>query len=242
MSRHGAPDWTPYNPDLQISPAIDVEELAVKLGGMVIPEHTGRILYIEQWEYGITSWDKTGLGTAAADTTYYFSKGRSILLTSSSGGSEVVMSKTLPGVDPSKIGIACVFSKDYGCRSVKLRGLLSGPVAMGYYWGLRAVFPTQNTGELHYWGEDGAWHKFADLSVPDYAPDSWQSLKVVFDAETGYYVRAEKGSREWDISEYHGDTNVVPEEPNLSIYLAADGRDTTGKARLDDIVVTDREL
>lgn len=220
----------------------DLAELAARLGSINTFDRRGNVVWLDDFEGGVSGWHKVGAGTGNAldvSSKYARSGGYAARLTSGSEeGSSCRMERYFPYPVPGKIGFEISFTIDANTETIHI-GFV-GLDGTTYFWGAVRYYPDDDT--LKYGNTGGTFTSFAtgvDLLENDYY---FHTAKLVIDVVTGKYVRFILDDAEYDLSEYDYYSDPLAETPYMFAgFQIFCEKDTNPVSYVDDAILTQNE-
>jgi len=197
----GLPDY--YNPDTLVSQRLaNVEEVVTQLRGIGGVDNRGQTLFSDTFGEGLDAW----LATYGGDATYpvvsttqtlippasvYFDAG-----TSGGDGYSYILKRFHLG-ESVRLGLETHIY--YNLVSPLYRLHMAYNLSGDEYYAQLEVLPA--SGVLRVLAVSG-WVTIGNVGYAGYAGVVWLPLKLVVDFESGYYVRALAGQKQFDISDH----------------------------------------
>jgi len=239
---HGAPDWSNVVKEKKLHRLDDMAELVARLGSLVLYDRRGDLVWCDSFEYGIQGWeiDPQGTGAAAEVSCEAFrSHGFSAKMTAGSTGYALVrITRYFPLIEPGRHG--CEFSWTLHTDS---RGIEMTPqcVDRGLYTKF-GVFYSLEEKKLYYLDHNNTWVILDDTIDLSYLYALFHTWKLVFNTETGYYIRLLLDNRTYLMEDKRGYTESTTASDHYLVTLSHLGK--VGKnpySYFDDVIITMNE-
>jgi len=189
---HGTPDWWGMTPKkTTVFAAIDMAELAVRLGSIVTFDRLGDVVYADDFEGSFEKYTTWSIGTGALverTSRTYRSKTYSARLRG--GSDDERFARIATGCvyqAPSKLGFEISFAGvDYVTTEyIQIYIRLNAPTGR-FYAGIR--YDCYNE-QLYFLNSADAWQAFGDMFMLIPIVYVFNTLKFVIDPDTQKYVR-----------------------------------------------------
>ena len=199
---HGGPDYGIYTPKTTIISIEDLGELAVRLGSIINFDRKGDVLWLDDFEEGITKWAKVltaGRGSVEWVATHSRNKGFSALLTTGATDEDVVgIVKYYPVLAFSRIGFEASFTIDANVKFIDFIFYMAFQDDR-HYARMRYVRAT-NTWQYYDW--EGEYQDLSPTIQLYERDDFFHTIKFVFDLNTQYYSHCKINDTTFDLSNY----------------------------------------
>ena len=239
----GQTDFGEYAPTRTIAGMSDMGELAARLGSINTYDRKGQTIWQEDFEDGIVKWwtNVTGAGGSVASSVETARNGgkSAKLVSGTTAGNLAQMSRFVSRAVSSRIGVEISYttSNDVGTHDLTIytnEGDIDFVPAIRYDPVLKI---------LYYYNDLGVFVAFAADVMTYKAINYFAQMKLVFDLDTGYYVKCLFGADEYDLSEYKfpqgGGLNLNWLGVNYKVTSRA--TPTTSTTYLDDVILTQNE-
>lgn len=174
-------------------------ELAARLGSLTSWDRMGNLLWFEDWENNIITWSesKSGAGNIAIGTTERYTGNYSLELTAAAGvGQHATVNRGVELPPDGKLGMEIAFQPSirdsYLILEFDIDNLTNRYVGKIRY--------DTSDGSVDYWNSGGSWTSLAGTKRISPQFHSFTHFKLVIDNDSGNYVRAKLGSKEWDMT------------------------------------------
>lgn len=239
---HGHPDWGVSSALSTVYVLEDMAELAARLGSIVSFDRRGNIVWLEDFEHGVSKWriaySGTGYGVSvaldAARSGAYSAK----LITRNSSPYNQEMYHYLPAPVLGKIGLEAHTAMTPGLSYIEWRLA----VYEGSYVHLAHIRYTLATGILSYYNSGGGYTTIATGLGLLEQHDMFHALKVVVDLVNEVYFYVILDSTVYLLTNIAYRKVAAAIAPNAMITLAIAAPDATPRAAYyDDVIVTQNE-
>lgn len=240
---HTLPDYSTEYRMETVFGAIDLSELAVRLGSPSLFNREGNVFWYDNFEAANLHWNATtdGLGAAVAlSTASAYTGEQSLKLTAG-----------------SNLGMNAYVTRHFHCPALSSIGMettFTSNVQMDYFYiyvaintGARGIFAglayDYTNAELKYHSSAGIWTTLTAISLIPADTFAYQPMKLVFDAVSEKYVRAIWGSTTYDMSTLPLRAFNAAGNPAALFYIALYG--TAGNnpyTYVDNFIVTQNEV
>jgi len=219
--------------------SIDVAELSVRLGSTHRFEQTGNVLFIEDWENGLSCWYRGGYPTdcyPVLDASYYYIKPYACkLFTDGTAGANSFIQLMLPFPYLTALGFQFSFlAKD---TFNFLEGELHVYTGSLHYLLEVEIDVTNECIEIY--ATPGRMYNVYDYTIIPGATSGWHTIKIVVDFENKVYVRGLIDGTDFDLSDYA--IRVVENAANphmLLSFLVYEPDEQAEAVWLDNIILT----
>ena len=239
---HGAPDWADIAPRKTVYGAIDLAELAARLGSIVSFDRRGDVIFLEDFEGRLGRWY-----TGSSDDegyvrlTYGITRsgfGACRLYAPATDGEWVYMYTNLPEPVPSKLGLEFSFSGWY------MQGIFQWEISLRNAGGFGRFYRgriTSDGDKVQIYNVD-TWEDIATRTDLFPGEQQYYPIKMVIDVENHKYVRLIVGGESYDISAYSPRELSPPDVVYLHILFEryADGS-VFRMSHIDDVILTQNE-
>lgn len=199
---HGAPDFGIYAPKETIIRIEDLGELAVRLGSIVNFDRKGDVLWLDDFEDGISKWVKVltgGRGSVVWSAVHSQNKGFSALLTTGDTDEDAVgIIRYLPVLVFSKIGFEASFTIDANIKFIDFLFYMALQDDR-HYARIRHIVAT-NTWQYYDW--EGEYQDLSPTFRLYRRDEFFHTVKFVFDLTTQYYSHCKVDDTIFDLSSY----------------------------------------
>jgi len=239
---HGTPDFGIASSKTTTYALADIAELAARIGSIVTFDRRGDIVWLDDFENGITKWSISA-GTTGSSIAISTARARnganSALLTGGSDGSfQVSMAHQHALQVASKLGMEISFHIVGTIKTLLFTA--------NYFDGVNvhtAEFEwVQATEDLVIKDESDADVVVASSIGFSTLASMFNTLKLVYDIDTGKYVRLIVNNVTYDISATSFQVTANDEAPRVNVVLTLTSRsgqnDTT---YVDDVIITQNE-
>ncbi len=239
---HGTPDFGLTAGQKTVYQLTDLGELAARLGSLVTFDRRGDVVALEDFENGLPPWiiSLVGAGSYGTLSMRYRDSGHCgvYLYVSAVAGSSAGIYRAYALPASSKIGVECKFSFGIGLQYLKLTGGFSDGTT-SYATGLRWNHPATT---LQVMKEDKSYVTVASGDRLAFGLDAFNTIKLVFDLETGKYVRAVLNGNTYLLDDYSGYSEAVDENASATLYFGAENSGSLSTtACVDSVILTQNE-
>lgn len=244
----GKPDWTRVTTLQDIRdvfgniPEVSMGELAARLGSITIFERRGEVLFMDTFEDSTLKWEKGGVGKETIVRSNVTAKSGNYslkLLTEAGYGASASIKRYRPLPATKRFGYEYSFALGSGIWHV-YNVVVIYTADKAYVATLR-YDPESNDLVIDAGGGVGdvIIDSDLDLKESDFIFHTW---KIVFDFETGKYVRVFCNSKEYAVSAYELVTSTAgPFTPQMYVYTEVFTLDESVYIYVDDIILTQNE-
>lgn len=239
---HGGPDWGTEGPVSTIYSIQDLGELAARLGSIVTHDRRGNVIWLDDFEDGLSQWELAGAGAYSINWNSQYARNGGFscqLVTAPSDAFQASITRYTAYPILSPIGIEFSFSYEQNWRYLILDHRIGTPTAM--LWGtirynhITNIFQ-QQTGPL-------AWTDIPDTEFTAQGlPEAFDTIKLVINFITRKFMRLIINSKEVDVSALDCYITAPPVRPMLSSSIILE-TDSNAKAKgyIDDVIITQNE-
>jgi len=210
---HGAPDWSNVVKYYQVHRLDDLAELAVRLGSIITYDRRGDVLWSDSFDYGLLAWRREPLGTGAtisASCEFFRSHGFSAKLTAGSDDAALArIHRYFPLTVSGTHGVEASWTLHSQTKEVEI-GIFVRDRGIETHF---AVKYSLSEKKLYYIDENNILVILDDDVEIVSAWSLFHTWKLVWNTETGYYVRLLFDDRTYDMSDKKG---------YVTTYIAAD--------------------
>lgn len=238
---HGTPDWWGSAPKETTHALDDMGELAARLGSIVTYDRRGDVVFIEDFNGGMSAWDCGGEGVVSCDLMAKptVSGSLAIRLTPPVGdGLECWARRVVPYPVLSKIGVEAWFTANTNLKyfSVQLWFYTAGSIIE-----FEARYNHTN-GKIEIEDPEGTWNDIGTPGTAVVAVPVFNVIKMVVDILSGDYVRVIYNDHEYDASAKSGVVAGGVGIKMLSVkVLSENSGDVVLTTDVDNIIVTQNE-
>jgi len=238
---HGSPDWWGGAPTGTTHKLADMGELAARLGSIVTFDRRGDVVFVEDFNGGMSAWDCGGEGVVSCDLMAKptVSGSLAIRLTPPVGdGLECWLRRVVPYPGLSKIGFEAWFTANTNLKYFSTQ--------LWFYDG-----DTLLEFEARYNHADGTieiedpadtWTPIGTPGVMVTAVPVFNVMKLVVDPLSGDYVRVICNDHEYDASAKSGVVAAGVGIKMLSVKVLSENKgDVVLTTDVDNIIVTQNE-
>lgn len=236
---HGAPDDSNVVNTVDLYRVDDMAELAARMGSIMSFLRSGKVLYLEDFERGLSAWTVTEVD-ADSDVTLsndrVFMGKAGVYFASGTGTYHYAqINKLLPAPQVCKVGLAGHFSVVTGAKYYYFY-VSYGDGSKIYAFCVRY---DHTVGKLAYYHHDDAYTEFATPGVLYHAANNFHVFKMVFDLVTLEYDRLYLDRIEYAMTDLEPEYQGTELLPFLSVVIKVegDGTDQT-ELYLDNLVLT----
>jgi len=197
---HTLPDYTTKYKTNKIYSALDIAELAVRLGGVSRFDRRGNILFYDDFEGVRLDWTDNGTGTGhdiqLTTEKSYMGTQSCKLITGDTAGDNGAICKKIAYPYKTKMGLETTLTVPPSAREIGLElylydGTYEHKTSMRYH----SYFKT-----VDIWDDTGNWNSVMDVPEAYLDVKTWNIMKLVVDFEKEEYVRVLFNEREVDLS------------------------------------------
>jgi len=239
---HGTPDYGPTAALKTVYTALDLAELAARLGSPVTFDRRGNVIWFDDFSGSLCNWKRALYGDdSSAEITNLHSRSGAfsvecIAEATINRYAGLTNTRAVPVL--SRIGFELSFSMCDNNWWLELLTVLQTPTEYheaNVYW-------DESTKKLNYYGNDLLYHEFGPAIPLEYDLYAFNTLKVVVDYVNHKYVRALLNSVAVDMSTYDYRYIVAPATPYLHFSIHNRTREAAVKTMyLDDVIITQNE-
>lgn len=238
----GAPDYSNVRAYGPVHRLDDMAELAARLGSPNTHDRRGRVVMLETFEHGLGGWDATGYGTGSSivPTPDVFRSGPFGLkmVAGSDGASAAKIVRRVPYPELSKFGVEISFmieAHTYYIDVVLSR--MDGTDEHQFY-----VRYDNTALEIQVKDTDGNFETvWEDIDLGSTRP-VFQTVKVVADFETDYFVRVQVNDEQVSLPTYPAYIFANPDNSHARVDVKLWGEAAyNGFSYFDDIILTQAE-
>lgn len=219
--------------------AIDLAELAVRLGSPHIFEQSGNLLYQEQFSNGFGAWNIGGWPVAAypvIDASYCYHVPYSCkFVTTGLAEDYSFISQALPYPYVSSFGLQFSFlaRSEFDYLSAEMY-VYTGSL---YY---RLIVRVDNTNDrIRIYGGPGIYYNVQDYDLGLGATSGWHTVKIVADFVNQKYVRGLIDGKDFSLADYDIRVTDSVTDPHLWLYfILSEGLARVDAVWLDNILLT----
>jgi len=217
-------------------------ELAARLGSPVLYHQSGRVLFIESFEYGLQRWSTLTSGTGssvALDPTTYESAGYSCRLTAGSTPAYLASICSQFGARVAgKCGLALSFARSAVFDTLTINFLVRDGATL-HYAGVRL---DQDNAQIQVRTGDAIFTSVGTLALPDLGVGIWIHLKFTFDIVTNLYSTVYLNDASFDASAQPMHTTPSTADPALYAEIVFVGNSGDNDAVcIDNVILTGSE-
>jgi len=239
---HGYADYGGRSPKKIVHALYDLGELGERISGVRSIDRLGDVYFFDEFANGLGQWleDGSGLGySTGISGSVYMSKGWSCKLVSAQHDYYYIFVYTLqPYLIASKMGIEIYFSFDSNVYSVNLAARYY--TGTGFYY--ISAYINIVTGILYLYTNPATSTPLITGLTFTKEVKHFYNLKLVFDLETGYYVRLYFNGELYDISSYFRPFTASTEAKRINLYYYINGKEGLhGISYLDSVLLTQNE-
>lgn len=239
---HGMPDWWGSEPSETTYRMADMAELAARLGSIVTFDRRGNVVFLDDFENGLTAWSASSTGAAAKILPVSYptmTGGLAIMLAPDPiDGAYAEISHILPYPVLGGIGLECgiVIEANLDHFTMGLV-LFDGDVIVRYQ-----NYYYHDTGELKLKASDGTQTTFATPGIQREGYGVFQRIKMVVDILTGKYMWTIFNENVYDTSEYSPHSAADATKPSMAVALTmfVSGANSI-EPTVDNVIVTQNE-
>jgi len=238
----GQPDFGIYAPKTTISGLADLGELAARLGSPVTFDRRGDVVWLDDFESGLSKWEEVGVGTdhaANINSVRARNGGFSCKLTTGkTSDKKSQITHQGAGLVVSKIGVEVSFTLDDNLSSFGFR-LTAYSGSRGYVGDI-CYLPASD--ELTYQNSEGIDTVFATGVLLHADDELFHTIKAVFDLPNKKYNRVIVDQVTYDLSAYTMRNWSTGLAPRYLLYISGiTTTDTNVSNYVDDVIVTQNE-
>lgn len=237
-----SPDYSKYALQSIRFSLQDMGELAVRIEAPISTDRRGDYVWFDDFRHGVGKWTAGGTGGTGSldlrcDTPYHSPYYCEITAPTGNDNNKYIQ-KILGNVITGRIGMDAVMSFPYALKYMQME--------LNVYDG-----SFLHDAKLKYTTATNAWSlytalsTFTDIYTRDIAFGGnvlWYPIKIVFDINTGKFVRFLLGQDEINISDYNYYKSAIPATPQFRfrLYAVSDG---TGAAKIQvaQVIITHGE-
>lgn len=239
---HGAPDDSNVMKFGGVNRLDDLGELAARLGSPVMYHRLGDVVFIDDFEYGLNSWETFGTNSdrfCRTSNEASLSRGASCILNSGTGGFlPIYIQNHFASVMGKRLGfyVAISLRANVGTFGMNLH-VYSRTEQMSYMWQWR-----KSTRELTCRTTGGGFHSI-DSDVGLYEnPTLYHHFKLVIDQQTQMYRGLYLNDVYYDLSSVPGWITTPGREKHIITNVLNSGDGTlASEIALDNFVITTNE-
>ncbi len=239
---HGKNDYGATAPRQTVFALQDMAELAARLGSIDTFDRSGDVVWMDDFENGITKWETYGDGTGtalASDTTYARNGGKSAKCTTGSDGALRAGIRTLkPRPVDSGAGFEISFTLQDNFQYFEFYFILtSGSTRL-----IPALRVDVANNKIMYRNSAGVYISLLDAVALVKNPLCFNTCKLVVDISTNMYVKALINQYSFDLSALSIQSNVSAIQSYFDIrafFIGDSGQNRV--AYLDDFILTQNE-
>jgi len=241
---HGGPDWGTEGPVSTIYSIQDLGELAARLGSIVTFDRRGNVLWMDDFESGLSQWRQVGDRDAEWNGNQAKNGGFCCkLITPAVAGGSCCIERYIGFPALSPMGFEFSYSDDDTAgvpRSLWILVVLDS----GSYRYKTSIFYDVMNGKLQYTSGTGAMRDIPGgaYGMSSFFPGEFDTLKFVADFTTAKYKRLLINSRTFDVSalSFHKVALVSAPQMVIEIALHADAA-AAAVCYIDDVIITQNE-
>ncbi len=239
---HGTPDWWGTEPGSTTHQIQDAGELAVRLGSIVTDDRRGNVVWLEDFERGLSNrWRLSPYGAStavisgeASKSGFYSAK----IQTGAASGNLMDLHHYMPLPVESKIGFEAHFSiQEHVGEIIFFLYIYDGTDEI-----TAGVKYLPGTDKWQYYNVGGTWSDlFTSMALLEYK-ECFHMVKFVVDYETGEYVRAIANERALALPGVGAYPTTVGHAPQLTVHVEVKNDDANaGIAYIDSLIITQNE-
>ena len=239
---HGTPDWDVTAGAVTTYQLTDLGELAARLGSIVTFDRRGDLIWADDFERGLAKWDDfaSGAGSSVALSTAAARNGRySCLLTA---GAAVDRYAQIQHFSPffvlSRMGVEFSFRLPADIGHLRLTANMWDGVNNTRF----SIKYDDAADTLYYEDSAGVYVSLATGLVLNTSATLFHTLKLVFDAATGMYVRAILNEDTYSLAGIAGPAAASATAPVFGVTIYLNGWAlAASEAYVDDAILTQNE-
>jgi len=219
--------------------SIDVAELSVRLGSTHRFEQTGNVLFIEDWDCGLSSWVVGGYPIACypiLDASYHYIKPYACkLLTDGTAGANSFIKRDIPFPYVTSLGMQFSFlaRSDFNYLEAQLH-IYTGEL---HYYFQTQIDITNKCIEIY--AHPGTNYNVYDYTIELAGTSDWHTVKIVGDFINRQYVRGLIDGADFDLSDYALRVTEDDTNPVMRLYfLIYEPNEQADAVWLDNIILT----
>lgn len=239
---HGSPDFGATAQKSTVYGLLDIAELAVRLGSICTFDRRGDVIFIDDFEASLLKWQVGSLGigwSATLNNTYARYGAQTVKMVSSTGvGQYVYITRALPIVVPSKIGLEAAFSLGSSEMDFELHAhFYNGTNKYNY----KFKYDTDSKA-VQIYDVTAGW---VTLGTKNLRTLGWlfHQVKLVVDYNSQKFVRLLLNESAYDISAYSPEVSGNDTAPYVAvqIYNIAQVAAASPVIWIDDFIMTQNE-
>lgn len=239
---HGTPDWWGTEPTTTVHKVSDLGELAARLGSIVTFDRRGDVVWLEDFESGLTHhWANTFPGTSAILLSSAYSRNGAYsakLQTGAVSGDKAGIYRYFQVPAPRKIGVECSFSLDSHVSAIEVWAEYFD----GTHYHRFAVKYLPGSDKWQYRNSGGTYSDLLTAIVYPINPMIFQTVKLVFDLDSDEYARFIANEQAEPMAGIAGqsDTSDTPASLYAHVEILTDDANVA-IAYVDDFILTQNE-
>lgn len=239
---HGTPDWGVTSGAVTVYQLTDLAELAARLGSPVTFDRRGDVLYLEQFESGLSAWASGVHGTGAtvdlSSARSRYGRYSARMVAGSDDTPYAQIYRYFPYPVLSRMGVELGINLATPFSYVEIRH----DVFDGANWLQFRLRYHYGSWALQYQDGSGAWVTFATTRTLAGSLYQFSDMKLVSDPAAGEYVRCVVNSASYSLAGVGAYSTPLVAAPSrlLDIYLYGVEAEND-VLYLDDVILTQNE-